>query len=73
MQPQKRIKSLEIFMKRKALTLKKLKKAQDKLHDLENKRMFESGLLVMKCGLAEKDNQYLEQAFLKIAKESLND
>lgn len=71
MQPQKRIKSLDVFKKRKELMLKKLQKTEEKLKVLENKRATEIGVLALKCGLAEKDNYQLEQLFLKIAKESL--
>lgn len=69
MQQQKRIKSLEVFKKRKELMFKQLKKAEQKLKDLEKKRSQELGLLAMKCGLAERNNDYLEQAFLKISRE----
>jgi len=69
MQQQKRIKSIEIFKKRKESTLKQLKKVEEKLQALENKRIYELGSLAMKSGLAEKDNHQLEQAFLKIAME----
>lgn len=48
MQQPKRIKSLEGFKKRKALMLKQLKKAEDKLQALENKRIQVLGSFTMK-------------------------
>lgn len=47
-----------------------LKRAEEKLNGLENKRAIELGKLAMECGLAEKNNEFLEQAFFKILKEN---
>lgn len=70
MQAQKRIKSMASFQKQKTLMQQQLKRAEEKLNQLENKRAIELGKLAMACGLAEKNNEFLEQAFLKIAKEN---
>jgi hypothetical protein len=58
------------FQKQKTLMQQQLKRAEEKLKVLENKRAIELGKLAMGCGLAEKNNEFLEQAFLKIAKEN---
>jgi hypothetical protein len=58
------------FQKQKSLMQQQLKRAEEKLNQLENKRAVELGKLAMACGLAEKNNEFLEQAFLKIAKEN---
>lgn len=49
-----------------------LKRAEEKLLALENKRANELGRLAIECGLAKKNNDYLEQAFLKLAKENFH-
>lgn len=72
MQKQKRIKSIANFQKRRDLMKQQLKRAEEKLQALENKRAIELGRLAIECGLAEKNNHYLEQAFLKLAKEDFH-
>lgn len=49
-----------------------LKRAEEKLKELENKRAIELGKLAMECGLAEKNNEFLERVFFKISKENLH-
>jgi hypothetical protein len=66
----KKNKTMASFQKKKALMQQQLKRAEEKLNQLENKRAAELGKLAMACGLAEKNNEFLEQAFFRIAKEN---
>ncbi len=72
MHKQKRIKSIANFQKQKLLMQQQLKRAEEKLKELENKRAIELGKLAMECGLAEKNNEFLERVFFKISKENLH-